>query len=49
MYDLPTLVVVLKNAGFENIKKFEFKNGSDKELASFDSRPEESLHLEVIK
>ena len=49
MYDLPTLVCILKNSGFENIKKCEFKEGADKELASFDSRPNESLHLECIK
>ena len=49
MYDLPTLVSILKDSGFENIKKCEFKEGADKELASFDSRPDESLHLECIK
>jgi SAM-dependent methyltransferase len=49
MYDLPTLVSILKNSGFENIKKCKFKEGADKELASFDSRPDESLHLECIK
>ena len=49
MYDLPTLVSILKNSGFENIKKCEFKEGADEELASFDSRPNESLHLECIK
>jgi predicted SAM-dependent methyltransferase len=49
MYDLPTLVSILKDSGFENIKKCEYKEGADKELASFDSRPDESLHLECIK
>ena len=49
MYDLPTLVFVLKAAGFENIKKYAFKIGSDMELAFFDSRPEESLYMEGIK
>ena len=49
MYDLPTLVSILKYSGFENIKNCKFKEGADKELASFDSRPNESLHLECIK
>lgn len=49
MYDLPTLVSILKNSGFENIRKCEFKEGADEELASFDSRPNESLHIECIK
>lgn len=49
MYDLPTLVSILKNSGFENIKKCEFKEGTDEELASFDSRPNESMHLECFK
>lgn len=49
MYDLPTLVSILKNSGFNNINKCEFREGADDELASFDSRPNESLHLECIK
>ena len=49
MYDLPTLVSILKDSGFENINKCGFKKGSDMELASFDNRPNESLHLECIK
>ena len=49
MYDLPTLVSILKNSGFANIRKCEFKEGVDEELASFDSRPNESIHMECIK
>ncbi len=49
MYDLPTLVAVLKAVGFQNIQRCEFQNGVDQELASYDSRPNDSLHLEVRK
>ncbi len=49
MYDLPTLVSILNEIGFQNIWKCEFKEGVDKELASYDSRPNDSLHLEVRK
>ena len=49
MYDLPTLVSVLKTAGFTNIQKAEYRQGTDKELASHESCPEDSLNLEIIK
>jgi hypothetical protein len=49
MYDLPTLVDLFTAAGFSSINKCEFKKGSDEELASFDSRQEDSLYLEGIK
>ena len=49
MYDLPTLVAVLKSVGFQNIHKCEFKEGIDNELPSYDSRPIGSLHLEIRK
>lgn len=49
MYDLPSLVALLKMAGFRNIRKCSYREGADRELASFDSRPNESLHLEVNK
>jgi SAM-dependent methyltransferase len=48
MYDLPTLVSMLKYVGFRHIKKCEYQQG-DEELARYDSRPIDSLHLEVIR
>jgi SAM-dependent methyltransferase len=49
MYDLPTLVAILNDIGFQSIWKCEFKEGVDEHLASYDSRPNESLHLEIRK
>lgn len=49
MYDLPSIVSMLKNVGFQNIRKCQFRQGIDLELASHDSRPEDSLHVEVRK
>lgn len=49
MYDLPTLISLLRNARFQNIKKFDYKVGDDEELPNYDSRPEDSLHIEVRK
>lgn len=49
MYDLPTVVWLLKSVGFNDIRKCEFREGTDQELALHDCRPDESLHLEVKK
>jgi hypothetical protein len=49
MYDLPTLVSLLRKTGFQDIKKFAYQKGDDDELPSYDSRPEDSLHIEVRK
>lgn len=49
MYDLPTLVSLLKSVGFQKIKIFGYQKGDDDELSTYDSRPLESLHLEVLK
>lgn len=49
MYDFPTLVAILKDAGFQRIVRCEYRNGSDNELALYDSRPDDSLHLEITK
>lgn len=49
MYDLPTLVFVLKDVGFRKIHKRNYKEGEDAELAGYDSRPDDSLHVEVYK
>ena len=49
MYDLPTLVAVLKSAGFLDIRKCEFQKGIDDELIKYDTRSEDSLHIEITK
>lgn len=49
MYDLPTLVSLLNSVGFQNIKRFNYREGDDDELPSYDSRPYYSLHLEARK
>ena len=49
MYDLPTLVKILKITGFTQIHKCDYQQGMDKELANLDNRPGESLHLEIRK
>jgi hypothetical protein len=49
MYDLPTIVSLLKSVGFLNIKKFDYQKGDDDELPCCDSRPEDSIHLQVRK
>ncbi len=49
MYDLPTLVSVLKNIGFAKIRKCPYQEGEDEELSGFDARPEDSLHVEISK
>ncbi|MCB0404513.1 MAG: methyltransferase domain-containing protein [Bdellovibrionales bacterium] len=49
MYDLPALVCLLQEIGFRSIERCHFQQGNDNELAALDSRPDESLHLEVRK
>lgn len=49
MYDLPTLVSILRDVGFRAIQKRDFREGEDDELAACDTRPDDSLHVEVYK
>lgn len=49
MYDFPTLVSILKEVGFVAVHKYDYQVGKDQELADCDSRPEDSLHVEVRK
>ena len=49
MYDLPALVCLLQEIGFRSIERCDYRRGGDSELALLDSRPDESLHLEVRK
>lgn len=49
MYDLPTLNQCLINAGFQDIRSVCYREGFNTELASYDNRPDDSLHLEIRK
>lgn len=49
MYDLPTLISILKKIGFKNICNCQYKEGEDEELPRYDTRPEDSLHIEIMK
>ena len=49
MYDWPTLHELFKQIGFSKVTRQNYREGSDKELFSLDSRPEDSLHVEAIK
>ena len=49
MYDLPTLVSVLKKIGFKKVRKCQYQEGEDEELSKLDARPEDSLHVEISK
>ena len=49
MYDLPTLTHLLTDIGFSFIQPCAYQQGIDDELAHFDSRPRDSLHLEIRK
>ncbi len=49
MYDIPSIRAALKTAGFNKITISKFKVGLDEELSSLDSRPDESIFLDIIK
>lgn len=49
MYDWPTLQTLLSEVGFERVIRQEFRTGLDPELCALDSRPEDSLHIDIIK
>lgn len=49
MYDLPTLVSVLKKIGFGKVRECQYQEGEDEELSRLDARPEDSLHVEISK
>jgi SAM-dependent methyltransferase len=49
MYDLPTLIFILKKIGFKKIRKCHYKEGEDEELPKYDTRSEDSLHIEITK
>jgi len=49
MYDYPTLYIMLQKIGFGRITLCGYRQGEDKDLASLDNRPGESLHLEIRK
>jgi len=47
MYDLSTLVSILKKIGFKKIRKCHYQEGEDEELSRYDTRSEDSLHIEI--
>ena len=49
MYDFELLSKMFENAGFKNIKRFKFREGSLPELERLDNRPEDSLFIEASK
>ena len=49
MYDWPTLREILMALGFSKIARQPYKAGIDQELYSLDNRPEDSLHIDLIK
>ncbi len=49
MYDVPTVVFLLKEAGFRDVRVVAFREGGAHELAQYDNRPEDSLHVECLK
>ncbi len=49
MYDVPTIVCLLRETGFTHIRVLTFREGEYFELAQYDNRPEESLHVECWK
>ena len=49
MYDFAMLEDALKNAGFQNIRRCEFRKGQTPDLDKLDNRPDESLYVEAIR
>ncbi len=47
MYDWPTLRLILAETGFRNVRRCEFQQSADPELARVDNRPDESLYVEM--
>jgi hypothetical protein len=49
MYDVPTIINMLEQVGFNQIKVCDYRKGIDEELALKDNRPQDSFHLEATK
>jgi predicted SAM-dependent methyltransferase len=49
MYDFSMLEDALKNAGFQNIRRCEFRQGLTPDLDKLDNRPDESLFVEATR
>ncbi len=49
MYDVPTILCLLRKTGFTHIRVVAFREGEDSELGQYDNRPEDSLHVECWK
>jgi predicted SAM-dependent methyltransferase len=49
MYDYPTLHIMLTEAGFRTVIKSSYREGIDPQLAQYDDRPHDSLHVDAVK
>ena len=49
MYDFEMLEIILKEIGFVEIQKCNYKQGSVPDLKILDNRPEDSLFVECMK
>jgi hypothetical protein len=49
MYDFAMLEDVLKNVGFHDIRRCEFRQGHTPDLDKLDNRPDESLFAEATR
>ena len=49
MYDFEILSEMAKSAGFKNIKRCNFNEGTMPDIQALDNRPEDSLFIEAVK
>jgi predicted SAM-dependent methyltransferase len=49
MYDFESLSVMLAEAGYQNIRRCQYKEGVCPGIASLDNRPEETLYIEATR
>jgi predicted SAM-dependent methyltransferase len=49
MYDFPMIVELLLRAGFREVRRCSFAQGSVPDIDILDNRPEDSLYVEAIK
>ena len=49
MYDFPTLNAILREIGFSDIIRQDYQKSLDEEMAHFDARPGESLHVDAVR
>jgi hypothetical protein len=49
MYDFDSLAARLRKAGFVDVTRREYRQGSCPDVELLDSRPEDSFYLEAIR